>query len=104
MANIESDVLIEAPDQPMAACGFNLAYAAKRKNPARASRPMINRIRPSDPRASFVIEYSQLLLAQKRIKKLLQNRVSHDAGRRRVLLTLVENYKGGRGLYRDRLA
>src|ERR1700693_4379327 len=44
MANIDSDVLMDDPDQGICACGFSLAYAAKRKTPARARRPRISRI------------------------------------------------------------
>jgi len=55
MANIESDVRIDALDQGMAACGFSFAYAAKRKIPARASRPTISRIGARCLRVSFVV-------------------------------------------------
>src|SRR5271163_2750513 len=100
MANIEREVLIDAPDQPIAACGFIFPYAAKRKTPARNTRPMISRFCPSDPRVFVVIEVS--LLAQQRVEKLLQNRISHESRRRRILLSLIENYERRRSLHRHR--
>src|SRR5271156_2701818 len=105
MANSERDVLMEEPDQGMAACGFNFAYAAKRKIAARASRPSSRNVRARFPRVSLRVIGGRLrLLAQERIEKLLQNRPGDDSGGRRVALPFVVNDKGRRGRYRNLVA
>src|SRR3984957_6157233 len=60
VANIDREVLAESIDQPIDACGFNFAYAAKRKIPASASRPTSSRAHPIDPRVFVVIEFTGL--------------------------------------------
>src|ERR1700728_1714582 len=105
MAKSESEVLMEEPDQGMAACGLSFAYAAKRKIAARASRPSRSSVRARFPCVSFcVIAAPARLLAQERIEKLLQNRPSNDAGGRRIALAFVMNDKGRSGLHRNLIA
>src|SRR5271155_1567473 len=102
MAKSESEVLIEEPDQGIAACGFSFAYAANRKIAARASRPRISSVRARFPRVSLVVIGGLIrLLAQERIEKLLQNRPRNNSGRRRITLAFVVNHKGGSGLHRN---
>src|SRR6202041_3066327 len=70
MAKSDSEVLIEEPDQRIAACGFSLAYAANRKIAARASRPRISSVRASGPRVSLAVIGGLIrLLAQERVEK-----------------------------------
>src|ERR1700723_2754449 len=100
MAKSESDVLIEEPDQGMAACGFNFAYAAKRKIAARARRPSSRSVRARLPRVSLGMIGRLWLLAQERVEELLQNRPGDDAGGRRIALAFVANDKCGGRLHR----
>src|SRR5580704_12739316 len=102
MAKSESEVLMEEPDQGMAACGFSLAYAANRKIAARASRPRISSVRARLPRVSLVVISGLFrLLGQERVEKLLQNRPRNNARGRRIALAFVMNHKGGSGLHRN---
>src|ERR1700677_827902 len=102
MAKSDSEVLIEEPDQRIAACGFSLAYAANRKIAARASRPRISSVRASGPRVSLaVIGGLMRLLAQERVEKLLQDRPRNKAGRCRITLAFVMNHKCWSGLHRN---
>src|ERR1700691_608244 len=101
MAKSDSEVLIEEPDQRIAACGFSLAYAANRKIAARASRPRISSVRASGPRVALaVIGGLMRLLAQERVEKLLQDRPRNKAGRCRIALAFVMNHKCWSGLHR----
>src|SRR5580658_139394 len=102
MAKSESEVLMEEPDQGMAACGFSLAYAANRKIAARASLPRISSVRAMFPRVSLaVIGGWNRLLAQERVEKLLQNRPGDDSGGSGIALAFVMNHKSGSGLHRN---
>src|SRR5271156_700484 len=99
MANMEREVLIDAPDQPIVACGFIFAYAAKRKIPASANRPASSSNHPIDPRVFVVIEIFSLL-AQQRIEELLEDRVGYYSRRGRVFLALINDNECRRSLHR----
>src|SRR5580693_2237408 len=102
MAKSDSEVLIEEPDQRIAACGFSLAYAANRKIAARASRPRISSVRASGPRVSLAVISGLIrLLAQERVEELFQDRPRNKAGRCRIALTFVMNHKCRSGLNRN---
>src|SRR5580658_1690120 len=104
MAKSESDVLTDEPDHGMAACGFSLAYAAKRKIEASASRPRISSVRATGSRVSLAVIGLASLLAQERIEELFQNRPGNNAGGGGVTLAFVMNHKCGSGLHRNRAA
>src|SRR5208282_219914 len=100
MAKSESDVLIEDPDQGIAACGFSLAYAANRKIAASANLPTISSVCARLRRVSLAIIGGLVrLLAQECVEKLFQDRPGNYSGRCRIALAFVMIHKCGRGLH-----